>query len=44
MRPPEEVRRRLVRDWLEKADEDLGAAHVLAAQDRPFLFTVAFHV
>ncbi len=29
MRPPEEVKRDLVRQWLAKADEDLNAAKAL---------------
>ena len=43
MRPPEEVRRDLVRQWLAKAEEDFGVAEHLAAARSPYLSMVAFH-
>jgi HEPN domain-containing protein len=43
MRPPEEVRRDLIRQWLSKADGDLDAARILLFEDRSFLNIVGFH-
>ena len=43
MRPPEEVKRDLIRQWLRKAEEDLGSAKVLLSHKHPFLFPVGFH-
>ena len=43
MRPPEEVRRDLVRQWLVKAREDLTAAEILMAQQTPLLGIIGFH-
>jgi len=43
MRPPEEVKRELVRQWLEKADQDLKAAEVLLSGDHPLLYPSCFH-
>ena len=43
MRPPEEVKRELVRQWLKKAEEDWAAANVLLAEDAPVLSAIGFH-
>jgi HEPN domain-containing protein len=43
MRPPEEVKRGLVRQWLAKADEDLNAAKALLALGTAFFATIGFH-
>jgi HEPN domain-containing protein len=43
MRPPEEVKRDLVRQWLAKADEDLNAARTLLSLDTAFFSTIGFH-
>jgi len=43
MRPPEEVKRQLVRQWLAKADDDLDAAKFLFAPGRPFFAAICFH-
>ena len=42
MKPPEEVKRDLVRQWLTKAENDLGVARHLAAESGYFT-AVAFH-
>jgi HEPN domain-containing protein len=43
MQPPEEVRRRLVQLWIEKADQDLAAAEILLKESRDLRPIVAFH-
>jgi HEPN domain-containing protein len=43
MRPPEEVKRDLVRKWLAKADEDLNAAKALLSFGTLFFSTIGFH-
>jgi len=43
MRPPDEVKRELVRQWLARADEDLGVAKVLLTEDAPYAAAAAFH-
>jgi len=43
MRPPEEVKQELARQWLIKAEEDLGAAEVLSKHETSFLFVIGFH-
>jgi HEPN domain-containing protein len=43
MRPPEEVKRDLVRRWLAKADEDLNAAKALLSLGTSFFSTIGFH-
>lgn len=43
MRPPEEVKRDLVRQWLSKADEDLNAAKALLSLGTTFFSTIGFH-
>lgn len=43
MRPPEEVKRDLVRQWIVRAEQDFGLADHLVAHDAPWLNAVAFH-
>jgi HEPN domain-containing protein len=43
MRPPEEVKRDLIRQWLAKADEDLNAAKALLSLETAFFSTIGFH-
>ena len=43
MKPPEEVERELVRQWLGKAEQDLKAAESLLSQERPLLYPSCFH-
>jgi HEPN domain-containing protein len=43
MRPPEEVKAELVRQWLKKAEEGLNAAKVLLSYGQSFLSAVGFH-
>ena len=43
MKPPEEVKRGLVQEWLAKANEDLAVARYLMGGSPPFLNTVGFH-
>jgi len=43
LRPPEEVKRNLVRQWLVKADEDLEAAKALMSLKTTFFSTIGFH-
>jgi len=43
MRPPEEVRKDLVRQWLEKAKVDINASEALLAADPPLLYPACFH-
>jgi HEPN domain-containing protein len=43
MRPPEEVKKEIVRQWLAKAEEDLEAAESLLSQEQPLLFPSSFH-
>lgn len=44
MKPPEkEVLRKIVNDWLNKADQDAKSAHALLAQDPPLLYPSCFH-
>ncbi len=42
MKPPEDVRRDLVRQWIEKADQDLAAAEILLKDGR-LRPVIAFH-
>ena len=44
MKPPDEIRRDLVRQWLEKAEEDFGVAELLLAERAPYLSAVGFHL
>ena len=43
MRPPDEVKKVLVRQWLDKAGQDMKAGEALLAADPPFLYPVCFH-
>jgi HEPN domain-containing protein len=43
MRPPEEVKRDLVRQWLKKAGEDLEAATILFSLEKNFFSAICFH-
>lgn len=43
MKPPEQVKRELVRQWLDKAASDVGLAAYLLSADAPYLEAVAFH-
>jgi HEPN domain-containing protein len=43
MRPADEVKRDIVRQWLAKAEEDLGAAEVLISHKTSYLSAVGFH-
>jgi HEPN domain-containing protein len=43
MRPPDEVRRDLVRQWLKKAEEDLAVAERLLSEKLPYLNAIGFH-
>lgn len=43
MRPPEEVKRQLVQQWLSRAEEDLRVAEHIFNANVPYRFSVAFH-
>ena len=43
MRPPEEVKREIVRQWLAKAEQDITSAEALFSQDPPLLYPSCFH-
>ena len=43
MRPPEQVKLELVRQWLARADNDLETAKFLFASGRPFFSAICFH-
>lgn len=43
MRPLEEVKREFTRQWLQKAEEDLAAAHYLLSGGTPFANAACFH-
>lgn len=43
MRPADEVKRDLMRQWLSKAEEDLGAAEILISHKTSYLSAVGFH-
>jgi len=43
MRPHEAVKKELVQQWLEQAEEDLGLAGDLVSRDTPYLMAIAFH-
>lgn len=43
MKPPDEVRRELVQEWLHKAEEDFSVADYLVSGKTPFLTAVGFH-
>jgi len=43
MRPPEEVKKVIVRQWLDKAEQDMRAGEALLAAEPPFLYPACFH-
>lgn len=43
MRPPEQIRRELVAQWLERAEEDLAVARHLLTEDLPYYAAIGFH-
>lgn len=43
MRPPEEIRRELVEQWLARANEDFELAEHLVSEDSPYLNSICFH-
>ena len=43
MRPPEEIRAELVRQWLAKAEEDLGVAEYLVSENTEYFSAAGFH-
>ena len=43
MKPPEEVKRGLVQQWIAKAGSDFGVAKHLVMEDPPYLEAVGFH-
>ena len=43
MRPTEQVKLELVRQWLARADNDLETAKFLFASGRPFFSAICFH-
>jgi len=43
MRPPEEVKKEIVRQWLAKAEQDMKAGETLFAAEPPFLYPACFH-
>jgi len=43
MRPPEEVRKQIVSEWLRKADADMAVAERLPSDKAAFLNAVTFH-
>lgn len=43
MRPPEEVKKEIVRQWLARAEQDMKASEALLAAEPPFLYPSCFH-
>jgi len=43
MKTAEEIKKELVKQWIEKADEDLAVAHCLLHAPVPHLYAAAFH-
>jgi HEPN domain-containing protein len=43
MRPPEEVKKEIIRQWLAKADQDMRAGESLLATSPPLLYPACFH-
>ena len=43
MRPPEQVKMAILRQWLAKADQDIRACETLLSADPPFLYPACFH-
>ncbi len=42
-KPPDRVREEFVRQWFQRAEEDLNAAKALITYGSTFLSTVCFH-
>lgn len=43
MRPPEEVKKEIVRQWLAKAEQDMKAGEALLVAEAPLLYPACFH-
>jgi len=43
MRPPEEVKKEIVRQWLAKAEQDMKAGEALLVAEPPILYPACFH-
>ena len=43
MRPADKVKQDLIRQWIAKAEEDLGAAEILSLHKTSYLSAVGFH-
>jgi len=43
MRPPDEVKREIVRQWVAKAEQDIKASEALLEAEPPFLYPSCFH-
>jgi len=43
MKPPDEVKMEIIRQWLAKADQDLRVCEALLAAKPPFLYPACFH-
>ena len=43
MKPPEQVRRELVQQWIQRAEDDWRLTHRLAADQEPYTEATAFH-
>ena len=43
MKPPDEIIKELVRQWLEKAEKDMGVALLLLNENAPFPEAIGFH-
>lgn len=43
MRPPDELKAELLRQWLTRAEEDFAVAERLLADKLPYLVTIGFH-
>jgi len=43
MRPPEQVKRELIQQWLTKAEEDFSVVEYLLSEDTAYLSAIGFH-
>ena len=43
MRPPDEVRKELVHQWISRAQEDIGVARHLIQDEFPYTRSICFH-
>ncbi|MBI5179444.1 MAG: HEPN domain-containing protein [Nitrospinae bacterium] len=43
MKPPDEIKKELVRQWLEKAEKDMGVAKLLLLENASFPEAIGFH-